>query len=194
MCTETAQSFSMNMSPFCYDPPLISSHLISSHLISSHHSHPLYLMWCEALQLHSTLYNVHLSHLLSQYPALACLWVSEVHGFVQQFVHDHEVVTYALFFQLSEIILEHLQCNTTQYITTQHISVTSSSRAQLHEGWSTKLSFILIRRPRCQHCEMKTEEKYVMTYIGEPVEEEQNKRNIRIPFRHCHQKEIIALR
>lgn len=41
---------------------------------------------------------------------------------------------------------------------------------------------------------MKTGGKYVMTYIGEPVEEEQNKRNIRIPFSHCHQKEIIALR
>ena len=29
-------------------------------------------------------------------------------------------------------------------------------------------------------------EKYVPTYIGKSVEEEQNKRNIRIPFSHCH--------
>ena len=46
---------------------------------------------------------------LSEYLRLAGLRVSEVHGLIQQLIHHHEVITNALLFELSEVVLEHLQ-------------------------------------------------------------------------------------
>jgi hypothetical protein len=46
---------------------------------------------------------------LSQDARFACLGVAEVHGLVQELIHNHKVISNAFLFQLSEIIFEHLR-------------------------------------------------------------------------------------
>ena len=46
--------------------------------------------------------------LLFEYLALCGLWVSKVHDFIEEFIDEDKVISYALFFQLAEVLLEHL--------------------------------------------------------------------------------------